>query len=65
MKKLYEQADGLAKELRIIAGNLNEYNPGSCKRKVPLRVVQHNIASLMRELSVLYTDIGEKVKDEL
>ena len=63
MKKLFEQADQLAKELRIIANNLSEYNPGLCKDKTPLPVIQYDVASLARELAGLHAEIGEKIKE--
>ena len=62
MKKLYQQADGLTKELQIIADNLAEYNPGLCKRKVPLETIQYDIASLIRDLSRIHAEIGKKIK---
>ena len=64
MKKLSEQANSLVKELQIIADNLAEYNPGLNRKKVPLSVLQYDIACLGRDLTWLYTEIGAKIKDE-
>lgn len=65
MKKLHEQADTLVKDLQIIADNLAEYNPGLCKKMVPLEVIQCDISALTRELTGLYVDIGKKIKNEV
>lgn len=64
MKEIAEQANNLVKELQIIADNLAEYNPGLNKKKVPLSVIQYDIACLGRDLTWLYTEIGGLVKDE-
>lgn len=65
MKKLVEQADNLVKEMQMIADNLEEYNPGRCcKDKVPLRIIQYDLACLGRELTYLFVEIGRKIKDE-
>jgi len=65
MKRIAEQSAQLVTDAQIIADNLAEYNPGLCKKKVPLQVIQHDLATLMREFAILYGNIGEKVKDEL
>ena len=36
MKEIHEQVDKLVKDFQIIADNISEYNPGLCKKKVPL-----------------------------
>lgn len=64
MKKLFLIAEQLVKEMQIIADSLRDYNPGLCKRKVPLDVIQYDVASLARELASLHGDIGEKIKEE-
>ena len=64
MKNLSEQADILAENMQIIADNLSEYNPGLCKNKTPLDVIQYDLACRGRELTWLYTEIGRKIKDE-
>lgn len=51
MKNLSKKADILVKDMQIIADNLAEYNPGLCKKKVPLEVIQYDIACLRRELT--------------
>ena len=64
MKEIYERVERLVKELQIIADNLAEYNPGLCKKKVPLSVIQYDLACLRRDLTWLYTEIGGLVKDD-
>lgn len=64
MKKLFLTAEQLVKEMQMIADNLRDYNPGPCKRKIPLDVIQYDVASLARELASLHGDIGEKIKEE-
>ena len=59
MKKLFEHASQIAKEAQIIADNLAKYNPGLCKNKVPLDVIQYDVASLARELARLHGEIGD------
>lgn len=51
-------------EMQMIADHLSKYNPELCKDKVPLAVIQHDIACLGRDLTWLYAEIGRKVKDE-
>ena len=63
MKRLYEQAVQLATELQRIADNISEYNPGLCKKKVPLEIIQYDVASLAKELAGLHEKIGEKIKN--
>ena len=63
MKKLAEQANSLVKDMQMIADNLEEYNPGRCKEKTPLDVIQYDLACLGRELTWLYAGIGEKIKE--
>jgi hypothetical protein len=48
----------------MIADSLEEYNPGLRKDKVPLDVIQHDIACLGRELTWLYTELGKKIKKD-
>lgn len=63
MKEIAEQASALVAEMQTIADNLSDYNPGLCKDKTPLDVIQYDIACLRRELTWLYAEIGKKVKD--
>lgn len=65
MKRIAKQAEQLVKEMQIIADNLGDYNPGLCKRKVPLDVIQYDVASLARELASLHGEIGEKIRNEI
>lgn len=62
MKEIAEQAEQSAKEMQMIVDNLAGYNPGLCKKRIPLPVIQHNIAVLARELALLYKNIGKKIK---
>ena len=62
MKQIAEQANNLVKEMQIIADNLAEYNPGLCKDKTPLGVIQYDLACLGRELTWLYAEIGKRIK---
>ncbi len=64
MKKLFEQASQLVVELQSIADALSEYNPGLCKNRTPLSVIQADVGSLARELAGLYGKIGEKAKND-
>jgi hypothetical protein len=64
MRKLYEQAAQIAVEAQMIADSLEEHNPGLCKKKVPLDVIQYDVASLARELASLYGEIGEKIRED-
>lgn len=64
MKKLFEQASQIAVEVQMIADNLEGHNPGLSKKTVPLEVIQHDVASLARELAGLYGKIGEKIKND-
>ena len=65
MKRIAEQASSLVRDFQMIADNLAEYNPGLNKKKVPLDILQHDIACLGRELTWLYTEIGKRIKNEL
>ena len=64
MKEIAEQADALAKRLQIIADAIADYNPGLCKEKTPLDVIQYDIACLRKDLTFLYAEIGKKIKNE-
>lgn len=64
MKKLFEQASQIVTEAQMIADSLAEYNPGLCKNKVPLDVIQYDAASLARELASLHGKIGGKIRDD-
>jgi len=44
MKKLFEQATQIEVKAQMIADSLEEHNPGLCKEKRPLDVIQHDIA---------------------
>ena len=63
MKEIAEQANSLVKEMQMIADNLADYNPELCKDKVPLGIIQYDLACLGRELTWLYVKIGKKIKD--
>ena len=65
LKRLFEQVSQLVIELQIIADALGEYNPGLCKDKTPLPVIQYDVASVARELAGLHGKIGEKIRDEI
>ena len=65
IQKIYEQAESLAKEAEIISSNLADHNPGLQKKNVPLETIQHDIASLTRDYSILYSEIGEKIRNEI
>lgn len=65
-KELFEHAEYIEKEIGKIVSDLLAYNPGvrnPCK-KVPLENIQHDIACSTRHLSILYADIGERIKDD-
>jgi hypothetical protein len=64
MKAIAEQAAQLVTEAQMIADNLAEYNPGLCKDKIPLDVIQYDLACLGRDLTWLYAEIGKKIKNE-
>ena len=64
MEKLYNQANQSVNDMQIIADNIFDYNSGLCKRKVPLDTIQYDVACLARELTILYTEIGRKIKDD-
>lgn len=64
MKKLYEQASQIVIDAQMIVDNLNGHNPGLSKNRVPLEVIQYDVASLARELAILYGKIGEKIRDD-
>jgi hypothetical protein len=64
MKAIAEQAAQLVTEAQMIADNLAAYNPGLCKDKIPLEIIQYDLACLGRELTCLYAEIGRKVKNE-
>lgn len=63
MKKLYRQAVQIAVEAQMIADNLEEHNPGLCKNKTPLEVIQCDVGCLEREVGDLYGKIGGKIRD--
>ena len=64
MKEIAEQSRNLVAEMQMIADHLSEYNPRLCKDKIPLDVIQYDIAYLGRELTWLYAEIGKKIKNE-
>ena len=64
MKQIAEQASDLVTEMQIIADHLDEYNPGLQKEKVPLDVIQHDLACLGKDLTRLYSEIGTKIKKD-
>ena len=63
MKQIVEQASSLVKGMQMIADNLADYNSGLCKRKIPLDVIQYDVASLARQLAGLHGEIGEKIRN--
>lgn len=63
MKKLSEEINQIAIEVQIFADNVNDYNPGLRKRKVPIETLQYDAACLARSFAGLYGKLGEKVKD--
>ena len=65
MEEIYEQSRNLSKDSEMIADNLASHNPGISKKVVPLRTIQCDIATMLREYSILYGKIGEKIKDDL
>lgn len=65
MKQIFGQVDQLATEARLIADSLSRYNPGLNKERIPLEVIQHDVAILMQRYSRIYADIGEKIKNEI
>ena len=64
MKELSEQADQIVRGAKEIAVELFAYNPGSGQKKVSLDHIQHDVATLTRDLTGLYADIGKKIKEE-
>lgn len=64
MKEITEQANKLVEKLQMIADNLADYNPGLCKDKVPLDVIQYDLACFGREITWLYSDIETKIKKD-
>ncbi len=63
MKAIAEQAAQLVTEAQMIADNLADYNPGLSKDKVPLEILQYDLACLGKDLTWLYSEIGKEVKD--
>ena len=64
MKKLAEQANNLVREMQMVSDSISDYNPGLSKEKTPLHVIQYDLASLEREITALYSKIGDKVRNE-
>ncbi len=64
MKKLFEQVSQIVVEAQIIVDSLAEYNSELSKNKTPLKVIQYDVASLVRELKDLHKKIGDKIKDD-
>ena len=65
MKEITEQANKLVEKLQMIADNLADYNSGLCKDKVPLDVIQYDLACFGREITWLYAELGKKIKNEI
>lgn len=63
MKEIYRQSKYLVKDAETISDNLASHNPGTRKKVVPLRTIQCDIATMLREYSILYGKIGEKIKE--
>jgi hypothetical protein len=63
LKQIAEQAAQLVTEAQMIADNLAAYNPGLCKDKIPLEIIQYDLGCLGRELTWLYAEIEKKVKN--
>jgi len=67
MKELYEQAHGFIKDIENIAANIFAYNPSIRQLKqgkILCETIQYDIATLTRNLSGLYADLGNKIKEE-
>ena len=67
MKKLYEQAHQLTKDMEEIATNVFAYNPSITKLrqgKVLLETIQYDVATLTRGLAGLYAELGKKIKED-
>lgn len=64
MEKLFQQANQLVKEAENIKEDIFAHSPGSNCKKIPLRNIQYSIASLMREYSRLYGEIGEIIRND-
>lgn len=64
MRELYEQTNLFIKDVEKIAANLFAYNPGSGQKKVPLENIQHDVATLTKDLTGLYADIGKIIREE-
>lgn len=62
MKDLYEQSKILAGNAQEIVDQLALHNPGMSTepKKVPLNTIAHSIATLMRDLSILWTDLNQR-----
>jgi adenylate cyclase len=64
MKRIYETSYALLSDMVNLSRNLMTHNPGlSEKGKVPLGVIQQDIAYLVKELYALYSAIGGKIKN--
>lgn len=64
MKDLSILADKLVGESQDIADAISGHNPGLCKKKVPLENIQQSVSSTIRGFLMLYTDIGEKIRND-
>jgi len=64
MEKLYNQTNQLVKDLQMIADNIFDYNSGLCKKRIPLNIIQYDIATLARDLAKLHGEIGEKIRND-
>lgn len=63
MKKLSEEANQIAIEVRMFADNIGDHNPGLRKHKVPIETLQYDAACLARAFAGIYGKLGEKAKD--
>lgn len=64
MEHLVKQAQSLVDEIKEIANDLFEYNPGiSSKNRMPLENIQQAVGSFTRNCTGLYADIGKKIKE--
>jgi len=67
MRELYEQAHQLVEDVENIAANLFALNPGlkNLKQgKILCETIQYDVATLMRNLSGLYADLGKEIKED-
>ena len=64
MEKLFLHSQILAKEVQEIPKELFKYSNDKNDSKIPLPVIAHSIATLMRDLSILWADVNEKIRND-